>query len=218
MSRVRQTHCFAADRVSSFGDLINSIQGMDKGLVLCGGLRVCLPCLGLAEELRERGVVQGIRHGVHHDRHSSVRVEGPLARGRGGLRPLAQLPEPLISRGNHGICEVRRDGIEPPTRGFSVLKEGPETLEKTPHFSIPYPPNVRSIALAQLQAVAEGREGEAGELTQKLAEAIVASPLVLAALAVREGGPLAIARGVRLAEQVLALVEVGPHAEGARSA
>jgi hypothetical protein len=82
------------------------------------------------------------------------------------------------------------------------------------HFAIPYPANVRSISLAQLQAVAEGREGEAAELTAKLAEAILGSPVVLAALAVREGGPLAIARGVRLAERVLELAERGPWAAG----
>ncbi|MGA7121063.1 MAG: hypothetical protein WBY94_13245 [Polyangiaceae bacterium] len=57
--------------------------------------------------------------------------------------------------------------------------------------------------MAQLRAVAEGREEEADELTVKLADAVLSLPIVVAALAVREGGRLAVARGVQLAEMVL---------------
>jgi hypothetical protein len=61
----------------------------------------------------------------------------------------------------------------------------------------------RKLAIAQLEAVAEGKAEEAARLTVELAEAVLALPVFPAALAVREGGPLAIARGVGLAERVL---------------
>lgn len=44
---------------------------------------------------------------------------------------------------------------------------------------------------------------EAEALTAQLAEAILASQPVRMALAVRQGGPLAVARGVQLAQLVL---------------
>jgi uncharacterized protein (DUF433 family) len=100
---------------------------------------------------------------------------------------------------------VRRGGIEPPTRGFSVPLKSPETPDESAYFDAACSVFVRcrSTAVAQLKAVAEGREGEADELTVKLADAVLSLPIVLAALAVREGGRLAVARGVRLAEMVL---------------
>jgi hypothetical protein len=88
-----------------------------------------------------------------------------------------------------------------------------ETLAKMPNFAIDYPANVRSIAAAQLVAVAEGDAERAGELTARLAEAVLALPIVAAAPAVHEGGPLAVARAVQLAELVLEREEV----TGARS-
>jgi hypothetical protein len=70
--------------------------------------------------------------------------------------------------------------------------------------------------VAQLKAVAEGREGEADELTVKLADAVLSLPIVVAALAVREGGRLAVARGVQLAEMVLRAVAIAGRAEAER--
>ena len=113
---------------------------------------------------------------------------------------------------------VRRGGIEPPTRGFSVPWKGPETPEESAYFEAACPVFVRcrSTAVAQLKAVAEGREGEADELTVKLADAVLSLPIVVAALAVREGGRLAVARGVQLAEMVLRAVAIAGRAEAER--
>jgi cobalamin biosynthesis protein CbiG len=58
------------------------------------------------------------------------------------------------------------------------------------------------LALALLHAVADGSEGEAVALAGELADAVLASPMVRLAHAVREGGALAIARAVQLAERV----------------
>jgi hypothetical protein len=85
--------------------------------------------------------------------------------------------------GTHGIRDlrflsaflVRRGGIEPPTRGFSVLRACPEIAEEVEDFAIPCSPNVRSIARAQLRAVAEGREGQAAEIAVRLAAAVLTS-------------------------------------------
>jgi hypothetical protein len=49
----------------------------------------------------------------------------------------------------------------------------------------------------------DGDVQRAAALTVLLAEAVLDSPVVRAARAVLEGGPLAVARGVRLAELVL---------------
>jgi hypothetical protein len=98
---------------------------------------------------------------------------------------------------------VRRGGIEPPTRGFSVPEVSLETLEDFQEFGTACPANVRSIAVAQLEAVAEGRATDAAQLSERLAETVLTSPLFRTALAVREGGALAIARAVQLAEMVL---------------
>jgi hypothetical protein len=100
---------------------------------------------------------------------------------------------------------VRRDGIEPPTRGFSVPGEGPGKVEELGDFAEHCPVFVRrgELAIAQLKAVAEGCAEVATELTVRLAEEVLGSSLVRTALAVREGGPLAVARGVQLAELVL---------------
>jgi hypothetical protein len=59
------------------------------------------------------------------------------------------------------------------------------------------------IALERLHAVADGREDAAGQAARALAERVLATPAVRAALLVREGGPLVIARAVGLAERVL---------------
>jgi hypothetical protein len=60
-----------------------------------------------------------------------------------------------------------------------------------------------TIAVDLLRAVADGREEVAGRLADALAERVLATPAVRAALLVREGGPLVIARAVGLAERVL---------------
>ena len=110
---------------------------------------------------------------------------------------------------------MRRGGIEPPTRGFSDPLKSPETPEESAYFDAACPVFVRcrSTAVAQRKAVAEGREGEADELTVKLADAVLSLPIVVAALAVREGGRLAVARGVQLAEMVLRVGAVAGRAE-----
>jgi hypothetical protein len=59
------------------------------------------------------------------------------------------------------------------------------------------------LAEAQLRAVADGNVFEAEALTAQLAEAVLRSEPVRMALAVRQGGPLAVARGVQLAQLVL---------------
>jgi len=63
-----------------------------------------------------------------------------------------------------------------------------------------------AIAMELLRAVADGREEAAGQLAQALAEHVLATPAVRAALLVRKGGPLVIARAVGLAERVLEVV------------
>jgi hypothetical protein len=73
-------------------------------------------------------------------------------------------------------------------------------LEDSRDFGTACPANVRSIAVAQLEAVAEGRATDAVQLSELLAQTVLTSPLFRAALAVREGGPLAIARAVQWAE------------------
>jgi hypothetical protein len=63
-----------------------------------------------------------------------------------------------------------------------------------------------------LEAVADGREEDAGELAEALANHVLSAPVVWAALQVREAGPLAVARAVGLAERVLeALMPFAPY-------
>jgi hypothetical protein len=57
--------------------------------------------------------------------------------------------------------------------------------------------------VALLEAVAGGREHEAAQLAEALANLVLSAPAIRAALQVRDGGPLAIARAVGLAERVL---------------
>ena len=60
-----------------------------------------------------------------------------------------------------------------------------------------------ATALELLRAVGDGREQPAGQLAEALAALVLESPVVQAALQVRAGGPLAIARAVGLAERIL---------------
>jgi len=92
---------------------------------------------------------------------------------------------------------------EPPTRGFSVPPHSPETIAKEAYLGVPCSANVRSLSAAQLAAVIDGDVERAAALTVLLAEVVIDSPVVRAARAVLEGGSLAVARGVRLAELVL---------------
>ena len=59
------------------------------------------------------------------------------------------------------------------------------------------------MATELLRAVADGREDAARQFSEALADHVLSTPVVRAALLVREGGPRAIARAVGLAERVL---------------
>jgi len=145
------------------------------------------PCHPLVDRVRDRRDDELERHRVHRAQ------TGALGPDR----------ESSCTSSDSAVFPCAQGGIEPPTRGFSVLEGSPETLEDFHNFGTDCPANVRSIAVAQLEAVAEGRATEAAQLSKRLAETALASPLVRAALAVREDGPLAVARAVQLAELLL---------------
>ena len=102
-----------------------------------------------------------------------------------------------------------RDGIEPPTRGFSVpASDAPEPLRRKEIDTAAGAPSpvVPRCALALLEAVDEGRP--AGDLCRALALAVLASETPgeapwTAAVEVIEGGPLRIRRAVALAGMIL---------------
>ncbi len=71
--------------------------------------------------------------------------------------------------------------------------------------------------MALLASVADGQAAEAGVQGVELAEAFLAAPAVRLALGVREGGPLAIARAVGLAERVLQALAAEAPADRARA-
>ena len=105
---------------------------------------------------------------------------------------------------------VPRDGIEPPTRGFSILPGSPGTVERTADFDGERRVFVdqQSAAIELLRAVADGRESDAAALAYRLAAEVLAAPTVTLAIGVRDGGPLAIARAVLLAEHVVGATPV----------
>lgn len=63
--------------------------------------------------------------------------------------------------------------------------------------------SLEAIAVELLHAVADGREKDAGDLADALAGRVLSTQEVRLALQVREGGALAIARAVGLADRIL---------------
>ena len=70
----------------------------------------------LATEMRATSNPSGVRHGVR-----SALIGGNLEQSQGG-EPHNRIEEDSFeNQGIHREDEVARDGIEPPTRGFSIL-------------------------------------------------------------------------------------------------
>jgi hypothetical protein len=78
----------------------------------------------------------------------------------------------------------------------------PEVTDGEPTYGTVQTPLVR-IANELLRAVVDGREQDAKQFAEGLAERVLSTPLVRGALLVREGGPLAVARAVGLAQRIL---------------
>ena len=107
-----------------------------------------------------------------------------------------------------------RDGIEPPTRGFSVpVAMAPNALQHKvmDNVAAPSSPDLprggaADLAMELLLAIDEGRP--AGDVARALALAVLTveapgSAPWTAAVAVLEGGPLRVRRAVMLAGEIL---------------
>ena len=168
-----------------------------------------------AEELRSRlaGAIEAVSPGT-----ASRYLPGDAAHGAHSAHG-AHTPEPARKPRNPRVSLVPRDGIEPPTRGFSIpASTSANALQRkgsgdTAAAGFPVAPRcapsegLDALALAVLCAVDEGTP--AGLPARALALAVLAteppgSPRWTAAVEIIEGGPLRVRRAVMLAGEVLA--------------